>query len=112
MDLWQRINAVTEPVTKDTKFVGTTKLVAGMMRTAVQDCIVKEMWRNPIARTSMSVTQQTDYFLGQNIVDRILFVQIPLEVLPAHAMQVMKTLRPGMAVWTRTNVLKAEITVM
>ena len=49
--------------------MGTTKLVAGMMRTAVQDCIVKEMWRNPIARTSMSVTQQTDYFLGQNIAD-------------------------------------------
>ena len=89
-------------------FVKITKLVAGMMRTVGKACFARETWPNPFALTSMSAIQQTLNFLEQNFADTMLLVQIPLEALLAHVMQVMKTLLHGKVVLTRMNVLLVE----
>ncbi len=102
------INAVPESVTKDTTSVEIIKLVAGMMKTVGQDCIAREMLRNLFALTLMNVIQQMHNFLEQNFVEKILCVQIPLEALLAHVIQVMKTLLHGKVVLTRMNVLLVE----
>jgi hypothetical protein len=63
MVLLQEILAVIESATKDIIYVVITKLGAGMMKTAAQAFIVREMLPNLFVVTSMSVIKRTANFL-------------------------------------------------